>query len=214
MANTFYIVRHGQTNWNILGKTQGHGNSDLTHKGEEQAKELAESLCKNHNIDYIFSSDLGRAVQTAQILGKSLNIQVNETPALREMGFGKWEGLLIDEIKNEYADVYKTWRNEPHLVNIPEGETLHVIKERVDNFISELNKKYDNKHILLVTHSVTVRVMLLSFLNSGMENIYRIKQDNTALNIVEYRDYGPVIIKMNDTTHIKNNEKINNSALE
>jgi probable phosphoglycerate mutase len=47
-----------------------------------------------------------------------------------------------------------------------------------------------------------------------MENIYRIKQDNTALNIVEYRDYGPVVIKMNDTSHIKNNEKINNSALE
>ena len=130
------------------------------------------------------------------------------------MGFGKWEGLLIDEIKMNYADIYNTWRNEPHLVEIPEGETLHIIKDRVDNFINELNKKYDNKHILLVTHSVTVRVMLLSFLNSGMENIYRIKQDNTALNIVEYRDYGPVIIKMNDTTHIKNNEKINNSALE
>ena len=56
--------------------------------------------------------------------------------------------------------------------------------------------------------------MLLSFLNSGVENIYRIKQDNTALNVVECRDYGPVVIKMNDTSHIKNNEKINNSALE
>lgn len=214
MANTFYIVRHGQTNWNILGKTQGHGNSDLTEKGIEQATELADSLAKNHKIDYIFSSDLGRAVQTANILGDSLGINVCETPALREMGFGKWEGLLIDEIKMNYADIYNTWRNEPHLVEIPEGETLHIIKDRVDNFINELNKKYDNKHILLVTHSVTVRVMLLSFLNSGMENIYRIKQDNTSLNIVEYRDYGPVIIKMNDTTHIKNNEKINNSALE
>lgn len=214
MANTFYIVRHGQTNWNILGKTQGHGNSDLTKKGIEQATELADSLAKNHKIDYIFSSDLGRAVQTANILGDGLGISVCETPALREMGFGKWEGLLIDEIKMNYADIYNTWRNEPHLVEIPEGETLHIIKDRVDNFINELNKKYDNKHILLVTHSVTVRVMLLSFLNSGMENIYRIKQDNTALNIVEYRNYGPVIIKMNDTTHIKNNEKINNSALE
>ena len=214
MANTFYIVRHGQTNWNILGKTQGHGNSDLTAKGIEQAEELAKSMSENYNIDYIFSSDLGRAVQTAEILGNSLNIEVEKTEALREMGFGKWEGLLIDEIKMNYADIYNTWRNEPHLVEIPEGETLHIIKDRVDNFINELNKKYDNKHILLVTHSVTVRVMLLSFLNSGMENIYRIKQDNTALNIVEYRDYGPVIIKMNDTTHIKNNEKINNSALE
>ena len=214
MANTFYIVRHGQTNWNILGKTQGHGNSDLTIKGIEQATELAESLVKNHQIDYIFSSDLGRAVQTADILGKSLGVEVEKTSALREMGFGKWECLLIDEIKSKYADVYTTWRNEPHLVEIPEGENLHIIKERVDKFINELNVKYDNKNILLVTHSVTVRVMLLSFLNSGMENIYRIKQDNTALNIVEFRNYGPVIIKMNDTTHIKNNEKINNSALE
>ena len=213
MANTFYIVRHGQTNWNILGKTQGHGNSDLTAKGIEQATELAESIV-NYPIDYIYSSDLGRAVQTAQILGDKLNIKVKETEALREMGFGEWEGLLIDEIKTNYANVYTTWRNEPHLAQIPGGETLHLIKDRVDSFIQSLNEKYDNKHILLVTHSVTVRVMLLAFLNSGMENIYRIKQDNTALNIVEYRDYGPVVIKMNDTSHIKNNQKINNSALE
>jgi probable phosphoglycerate mutase len=213
MANTFYIVRHGQTNWNILGKTQGHGNSDLTAKGIEQATELAESIV-NYPIDYIYSSDLGRAVQTAQILGDKLNIKVEETEALREMGFGEWEGLLIDEIKANYANVYATWRNEPHLAQIPGGETLHLIKDRVDSFIQSLNEKYDNKHILLVTHSVTVRVMLLAFLNSGMENIYRIKQDNTALNIVEYRDYGPVVIKMNDTSHIKDNQKINNSALE
>ena len=213
MANTFYIVRHGQTNWNILGKTQGHGNSDLTKRGESQAEELAETMAK-YPIDFIYSSDLGRAVQTAQIVGETIGIDVEKTSALREMGFGVWEGLLIEEIRKDHADTYDTWRNEPHLVNIPEGETLHIIKKRLDNFIKEINEKYDNKHILLVSHSVTVRVMLLSFLNSGMENIYRIKQDNTALNIVEFRDYGPVIVKMNDISHIKNNEKINNSALE
>ena len=98
--------------------------------------------------------------------------------------------------------------------SIPGGETLHIIKERVDSFIKELNDKYDNKHILLVSHTITVRVMLLSFLNSGVENIYRIKQDNTSLNIVEFRNYGPLIHKLNDTSHIKNNVKINNSALE
>ncbi|MGL5346991.1 MAG: histidine phosphatase family protein [Peptostreptococcaceae bacterium] len=213
MANTFYIVRHGQTNWNILGKTQGHGNSDLTQKGEEQAKELAEAI-NNYPIDLIFSSDLGRALQTAEIVGDKIEIKVEKTESLREMGFGVWEGLLINEIKRDHATTYDTWRNEPHLVDIEGGETLHIIKERVDKFITELNEKYDNKHILLVSHSVTVRVMLLSFLNSGMENIYRIKQDNTALNIVEFKDYGPVVQKMNDTSHIKNNVKLNNSALE
>ena len=213
MANTFYIVRHGQTNWNILGKTQGHGNSDLTEKGENQALELAKAI-KEYPIDFIYSSDLGRAVQTAEIIGNTIGVDVEETPALREMGFGDWEGLLIEEIKKDHAKTYETWRNQPHLADIPNGETLHIIKDRVDGFIKDLNEKYDSKHILLVSHSVTVRVMLLSFLNSGMENIYRIKQDNTALNIVECRNYGPVVMKMNDTSHMKNNEKLNNSALE
>lgn len=93
MGNTFYIVRHGQTDWNILGKTQGHGNSDLTPQGIEQAKELSEDIGK-YSIDYIFSSDLGRAMQTAQILGDKLNIEVQKTEALREMGFGVWEILF------------------------------------------------------------------------------------------------------------------------
>ena len=210
MTNTIYLVRHGQTNWNILGKTQGHGNSDLTEKGIDQAKDLADAMVK-YPIDYIYSSDLGRAVQTAEIIADKFDKEVIATPSLREMGFGEWEGLLIKEIQEKYGDVYKTWRNEPHLAEIPGGETLHIIKERTDKFLKE---KYDGKHIVLVTHSVTARVILLSVLNSSVENIYRINQGNTALNVIEFRNYGPVVIKMNDTSHIKVNQKLENSALE
>jgi probable phosphoglycerate mutase len=203
MGNTFYIVRHGQTNWNLEGKTQGHGDSSLTELGRMQAKNLSEKMSK-FNIDLIYSSDLGRAVETAQIIGKKLNLDVIKTPLLREMGFGVWEGLVHEKIKENYLDIFTTWRNEPHLAKIPNGETLQIIKDRLDEFFKEINETYDNKHILLVSHSITVKVMLLSFLNSGLENIYRISQDNTALNIVQYRDYGPVILKMNDTSHIDN----------
>ena len=190
MTNTIYIVRHGQTEWNLLGKTQGHGNSDLTPKGIEQAELLADSMTK-YPIDYIYSSDLGRAYQTAEIIGNKLNIEVEEDPEL-----------------------YKMWRNEPHLAKIPQGETLSQIKERTDAFIKEINEKYDGKHIVLVTHSLCARIMLLSFLDSDVKNIYRINQANTALNIIELRDYGPVVMKMNDTTHIINDTKLENSALE
>ena len=213
MGNTYYIARHGQTEWNILGKTQGHGNSPLTEKGLAQANELAEGMDK-YPLDMIFSSDLGRAMQTAEAVGKRFGIEVQPTEALREMGFGEWEGRLIPEITEKYPEIYKTWRNEPHLAKIPGGETLDVIKERLEKFIDELNGKYDNKNILLVSHSVTVRVLLLLMLDSPMKNIYRIKQDNTALNIVEWRHYGPVVTKMNDTSHIKGDYKLNNSALE
>ena len=213
MTNTIYIVRHGQTEWNLLGKTQGHGNSDLTPKGIEQAVLLADSMTK-YPIDYIYSSDLGRAYQTAEIIGNKLNIEVEKTEALREMNFGTWEGRIIKDIIEEDPELYKMWRNEPHLAKIPQGETLSQIKERTDAFIKEINEKYDGKHIVLVTHSLCARIMLLSFLDSDVKNIYRINQANTALNIIELRDYGPVVMKMNDTTHIINDTKLENSALE
>lgn len=213
MTNTIYIVRHGQTEWNLLGKTQGHGNSDLTPKGIEQAELLADSMTK-YPIDYIYSSDLGRAYQTAEIIGNKLNIEVEKTEALREMNFGTWEGRIIKDIIEEDPELYKMWRNEPHLAKIPQGETLSQIKERTDAFIKEINEKYNGKHIVLVTHSLCARIMLLSFLDSDVKNIYRINQANTALNIIELRDYGPVVMKMNDTTHIINDTKLENSALE
>ena len=213
MTNTIYIVRHGQTEWNLLGKTQGHGNSDLTPKGIEQAELLEDSMTK-YPIDYIYSSDLGRAYQTAEIIGNKLNIEVEKTEALREMNFGTWEGRIIKDIIEEDPELYKMWRNEPHLAKIPQGETLSQIKERTDAFIKEINEKYDGKHIVLVTHSLCARIMLLSFLDSDVKNIYRINQANTALNIIELRDYGPVVMKMNDTTHIINDTKLENSALE
>lgn len=213
MTNTIYIVRHGQTEWNLLGKTQGHGNSDLTPKGIEQAELLADSMTK-YPIDYIYSSDLGRAYQTAEIIGNKLSIEVEKTEALREMNFGTWEGRIIKDIIEEDPELYKMWRNEPHLAKIPQGETLSQIKERTDAFIKEINEKYDGKHIVLVTHSLCARIMLLSFLDSDVKNIYRINQANTALNIIELRDYGPVVMKMNDTTHIINDTKLENSTLE
>ena len=213
MTNTIYIVRHGQTEWNLLGKTQGHGNSDLTPKGIEQAELLADSMTK-YPIDYIYSSDLGRAYQTAEIIGNKLNIEFDKTEALREMNFGTWEGRIIKDIIEEDPELYKMWRNEPHLAKIPQGETLSQIKKRTDAFIKEINEKYDGKHIVLVTHSLCARIMLLSFLDSDVKNIYRINQANTALNIIELRDYGPVVMKMNDTTHIINDTKLENSALE
>ena len=213
MTNTIYIVRHGQTEWNLLGKTQGHGNSDLTPKGIEQAELLADSMTK-YPIDYIYSSDLERAYQTAEIIGNKLNIEFEKTEALREMNFGTWEGRIIKDIIEEDPELYKMWRNEPHLAKIPQGETLSQIKERTDAFIKEINEKYDGKHIVLVTHSLCARIMLLSFLDSDVKNIYRINQANTALNIIELRDYGPVVMKMNDTTHIINDTKLENSALE
>lgn len=201
MNNTYYLVRHGETEWNTMGRTQGHGNSPLTALGIIQAESAANALSK-FPIDMIYCSDLGRAVQTAEIIGKRLDKEVIPTESLREMGFGEWEGMKIKNIQEKFPAMFEIWRNSPDRLDIRGAENLFIVKERQDKLIQELNEKYSDKHILLVSHSVTVRVMLLSFLDSHVRNIYRIKQDNTAINIVESRSYGPVVIKMNDTKHL------------
>src|SRR3712207_9462404 len=89
------------------------------------------------------------------------------------MGFGVWEGMKMTDIETEYADLFNLWRNQPDKLLVPGGEMLKDIKKRQDELIDYLNEKYQNKHILLVSHSVTVRVMLLSMLDSDIKNIYR-----------------------------------------
>ncbi|SHJ80272.1 histidine phosphatase family protein [Tepidibacter formicigenes] len=200
--NKFFIVRHGQTQWNIEGRTQGQGDSKLTEKGKEQAEKLAHKLVK-YNIDYIYSSDLGRTIETSSIISSVLQKEVEYNEGLREINFGKWEGLTIEEIKNRYSDIYKIWRNAPHNALIPDAENLTALKERLLKCINYLNKKHEKSNILLVSHGMSIKVLLLSLLGSDLSNLYRIKQDNTALNIVEFREYGPVIIRTNDTSHLE-----------
>jgi len=200
--NRFFIVRHGETFWNIDGRTQGHGDSKLTEDGIKQAQRLAKKLLK-YDIDYIYSSDLGRTIQTSEMISNTLNKKVEYKEQLREINFGKWEGLTIQEIKRDYPDVYTVWRNKPHKALIPEGENLYKLKQRLLDCINELNKKHENSNIVLVSHGMSIKVLLLSLLESELSNIYRIKQDNTALNIVEFRNYGPVIMKTNDTIHLE-----------
>ncbi|CAH2213724.1 histidine phosphatase family protein [Tepidibacter aestuarii] len=200
--NRFFIIRHGETFWNIDGRTQGHGDSKLTENGIEQAQKLAEKLSK-YNIDYIYSSDLGRTIQTSEIISNTLSKKVEYKESLREINFGDWEGLTIEEIKRDYPDIYTIWRNEPHNALIPKAENLYKLKQRLLGCINELNKKHENSNIVLVSHGMSIKVLLLSLLESELSNIYRIKQDNTALNIVEFRSYGPVIIKTNDTSHLE-----------
>ena len=185
----------------------------MTELGKIQAINLARHL-KEYPIDLIYCSDLGRAIETADIIGVELGLDVNPTPALREMGFGEWEGMPIPKIKEKYPELLHLWRNQPDKAKMPGGETLHIVKEREDKLIEELNEKYKGKHILLVSHSVTVRVMLLSFLQAPLSNLYRIKQDNTALNIVEFKEYGPVVIKINDVNHLQDGEFLDPNQIQ
>ncbi len=197
-----YLIRHGETQWNAESRAQGLKNVQLTEEGIYQAKCLAHRM-RNYKIDVIYSSDLDRAYKTAKIIGETLGLEVNILNNLREMSFGKWEGLTMDEIRSQYNDHYTIWRNVPHQATIPDGETLLDVQKRGLKAVHQIIEKHENQNILIASHGVMIKSIILGFMDIELSNFYKIRQSNACLNLIEFKEYGSVIVTLNDTAHLE-----------
>ncbi len=165
MNKRIYLVRHGETHWNTARRIQGQLNSPLTDTGIKQANWLAESLIDTR-IDVIYSSPLGRAYKTAQIIAKDKNIPIIKKDELKELYFGSWEGQLKDELSQKYSKVeYNLW-NAPHKYIPTDGETFEELLSRSKIFFEEVILKTKYENILIVSHAI----MLKGFINTTQKN--------------------------------------------
>ncbi len=196
-----YLVRHGETVWNLEGRTQGRRDSHLTERGLYQATMLAKRLVKEP-IDSIYSSNLDRAKSTAAIIGKELGLDCHMHEGLAELSFGLWEGLTIKDIERDYPDEVNIWHSTPHLPCIPEGELLEAAQSRIIAAIDEIAEATADKNILIVSHGTVLKLYLQAFLGMELSDFYKLKQENCALNIIEHKKRGPMLSKYNDTSYM------------
>lgn len=124
------LIRHGETEWNYQGKFLGQSDLGLNELGVLQAQAMAQLLAQE-KIDHIFSSDLLRARETAQIIAKLHNKDIKTMPSLREIDFGDWEGLSFVEIQKIYPVLLNQWIEDPLAIRIPNGETAQELYARV-----------------------------------------------------------------------------------
>lgn len=157
---TFYIVRHGQTTWNVEGLMQGHTDSPLTEKGEQQAKETAEKL-KHINFDLIFSSDLLRAKRTAEIISLERQLAVETTDLLRERSFGIYEGQPYEAVHVYDELLEKLGEDERHTFSQNGVEDEASFIGRILTFFRETAVTHPGKNILVVSHGGVIRSLLL-----------------------------------------------------
>lgn len=195
-----YLVRHGQTTWNLESRTQGGKDSNLTDLGLKQAERLGEYF-RNVKLDEIYSSPLKRAHSTAKIIADIKGLECKLDPRLVEMNFGEWEGLTTAEIEQNYPENFKTWREEPHMAQIPKGETIEIAQRRMVEFVDTIMES-DKENILVVSHGTIIRLLLLHILSMDLRHYYKLKQDNCAINLIEFKGHEPVLIKYNDTCHL------------
>jgi 2,3-bisphosphoglycerate-dependent phosphoglycerate mutase len=144
------IVRHGETEWNRAGKQQGLLNSDLTETGMSQARAVRDSI--ETNFDVLISSDLGRAVQTAEIIQEKLKLSIIFNKGIRERNLGILQGLTIPEFEAQYPDDYKQFKTRDPDYVLPEGESSRQRFSRIIAALNEIAQTYINKRIFIVGH--------------------------------------------------------------
>jgi broad specificity phosphatase PhoE len=165
-----YLIRHGETDWNAQERFQGHIDIPLNSKGQAQARELI-AVCKSYQIEAILSSDLKRAVETAEIIAAPLNLKVFQDEGLREANLGHAQGLTYAEIEERYGKVViERWRSA-HLsdadISYPGGESgasvVHRSFASLRNFLA--TTPFDR--IAVTTHGGVIRRIMQRLLPPG-----------------------------------------------
>lgn len=204
------LTRHGQTLWNTEGRVQGNLDSPLTDQGLLEIRSLARRL-KDEGIAYIYSSDSCRAVHSAQEIQYVLGLEkIYLEPALREFGFGEWEGRHWQDLRDAHPDIFKIWDTEPHLITAPGGENMAIVQERGWNFLQKVIDNHSDDTVCIVTHGITLKLMITRALGLQITEWGKTPwQHNTALNIFEVDDKHWVPKLVGDCQHLGIRERSN-----
>lgn len=197
-----FLVRHGETEWNVQQRLQGHADSPLTEIGHQQADALAESL-KSYEFDAIYSSDLKRTTDTADKIVLKNGGCVQEDARIRERHFGVLQGLTTIEMAEKHPHVWQQYQSYAPDYRIPEGESAQECLQRVVECLEELAEKHQGKRILIVTHGGVLSIFLKHVLKIPLNAPRRYQLLNSSLNIFTY-DKEWMLYSWGDMCHVNN----------
>lgn len=198
----FLIVRHGESEWNAVGRIQGHSDVDLSPAGIEQARRVSERL-KSEKLDAVYSSDLRRASMTAEIIAEPHGVCVVETPLLREAYLGEWEGLMVSEVAERYPDTYTAYTGNSVANRPPGAERIEDLIVRCTRFLNEAVALHPSGTVAVAAHGGSVRGIIAASLGVGPEIYRRIRLDNCGLTLIEVNEGLPSLVALNDTCHLE-----------
>jgi glucosyl-3-phosphoglycerate phosphatase len=155
-VTTLLLVRHGETDWNRDGRWQGGSDTHLNDVGRDQASSLAASL--DGTVDAVYSSDLARARETAEILAAKLGLRVQLDERLRERAFGAWEGLTTAEIEERFAEAHERWRAGEG-PGAADAEPFDAFADRITAFLDDVLEQHPDDEVLVVAHGGSIRVI-------------------------------------------------------
>lgn len=195
-------MRHGDTELNSARRFQGHSDIELNATGYRQAEKLRDRLA-TEKIDIIYSSDLKRALATAELISSRHKARLITCPELREINYGKIERLTFDEIKCLYPEVAELFVDRSLQLKFPDGESVGELKRRVSKFLARLKQYTAEQTVLVVSHSGPLRLMVCYLLKIDLRHWRQINIDLASLSIVDIYPEVAILSLLNDTSHLR-----------
>ena len=191
------LIRHGETEWNLIGRWQGHADSPLSKRGISQAEALGERML-GEDVDFIYVSDLERAQHTARLVGRPSHWSFDLMPELRERDIGVLEGLTTDEMLIKQPEVYQSFCQKGPTYEPPGGESFCQFSDRCFSAIEKLASMHPGKKIVAVTHGGVLGAIFRKVLNISLDaprkflllncSVNRIRKDSNGWNLVSWGD--------------------------
>jgi len=209
MKTRFIFVRHGEASGNIDRIFHGFTNSELTKNGRQQIERTALRLSEE-TIDYICSSDLKRAYETAKKIAEPHNLTVDIDPRFREINGGLWENEYWAQLPDLYPESYKLWLEEPHAVCLPKGESMAAFFDRLLQGLMSLLNTHKGQTICIATHGTAIRVLCCYCKGKPLTELNDIAWcDNASITIAEHDGTGFHVVVDGDNHHLADISTIN-----
>ncbi|MBC7349663.1 MAG: histidine phosphatase family protein [Candidatus Aminicenantes bacterium] len=196
------LVRHGETEWNRVERFRGSADIPLNENGLRQAELLARRLLAAWKPTAVYSSPLSRAVKTAEVIAFPLKLQVKIHPGLSDINYGEWQGLTPEEVRGRWPELFERWQTIPDTLRFPGGEAMAERQRIGVAAVKEIAAAHPGETVVGVGHTVINRLILLGLLGLDFSYFWRLRQDNCALNVLEYRDGLFVAVTLNETGHL------------
>ncbi|NQY23978.1 MAG: histidine phosphatase family protein [Campylobacteraceae bacterium] len=188
LETNIYLIRHGQTKWNLEKRWQGSLNADLTQEGISQAHK-AKDLMQEITLHKAYVSPLKRTIDTIAIILKESNLEAICVEGLKEISLGVWEGKTQDEIKkNDAVQTHNFW-NESHLFDVIGAESFLEVQERMIKALENIFENNQGKNIVVVSHWVAIKVALAHYLEKDLSELSSIADPQNA-QILRFQKIG------------------------
>ena len=202
---TILLVRHGESEGNVLSVFTGHRAYPLTPMGHKQAAITADYIAENYSVDAVYSSDLPRAFQTAEHIALQFDLPIVTDPALRELFGGQWENKCFAELPEQYPEDFSVWSNDTIHARCTGGESVLELTERVISGIKRVAEKYPGQTLVMVTHATPIRTALWKVSGSPEEAFQNTGFGcNCAVSELTFENGMLSIVAANYTDHLEN----------